>query len=143
MHQKCSQPEQQMQPDAPTPGAHISIHRQIYVSPLNNGSHYGMPEVLTRLANPRRCLNARGEEVPFLSFRAEASKGEITALIQCLSDTGADPLIQAAPVCLLQPASLPASPRHPTPTTTHEHTPEPRHQLLASAVSQTWSCVFI
>lgn len=51
--------------------------------------------------------------------RLRPVKGEITALIQCLSDTGADPVIQAAPVCLLQPASLPAAPRHPT----HEHTP--------------------
>lgn len=52
-----------------------------------------MPEVLTRLATPGRCL----KEVPGLSFKAEASEGQITALIQCLSDTGADPLIQPAP----------------------------------------------
>lgn len=59
-----------------------------------------MPEVLTRLANPGRCL----KEVPGLSFKAEASEGQITALIQCLSDTGADPLIQPAPTQERPPA---------------------------------------
>lgn len=83
---------------------HVSIHRQIHCSPLNDMPHYGMPEVRRRLANPgRRCC--------FSVSRLRPVKGEITALIQCLSDTGADPIIQAA--------SLPATPRHPT----HEHTP--------------------
>lgn len=42
-------------------------------------------------------LERRREEVPGLSFKAKASEGQITALIQCLSDTGADPVIQPAP----------------------------------------------
>lgn len=75
-----------------------------------------MSEVLARLANPGRCL----KEVPGLGFKAEASEGQITALIQCLSDTGADPVIQPAPTQERPPAGR-------------------RHQLLASAASQPQS----
>lgn len=58
-----------------------------------------MPEVLTRLANPWQVLEREVRRGPV----SEARQGQITALIQRLSDTGADPLIQPAPVCLLQP----------------------------------------
>lgn len=38
----------------------------------------------------------QGEESSGSQFQTRASKGEITALIQCLSDTSTDPLIQTA-----------------------------------------------
>lgn len=117
---------------------HLSIHKQNHCSPLNDMPHYGMPEVLTRLANPGRCLDVGWEEVPFLSFKAEAREGR---------DYSTNPMFvwhsrwSHNPGCcrLPSPASEPAS--NPSPPNTRAHAGH-RHQLPTSAVSQTWSCVY-
>lgn len=59
----------------------------------------------------------QGEESPGSRFQARASKGEITALIQCLSYTSTNPLIQTT-AALPSPASqsartAPPRPQHP------------------------------